>query len=116
VEVFWLGRQGFKKQHKQLIYMFFLKTKPSYTVIYISYLQKNIFPQPNTFPNFTLPQAYPRAPPTFSAGTPATYSLLIWTKGLVLSNTTLIIPKETAGLFGAINSIKKALNIDVEQS
>ena len=28
----------------------------------------------------------------------------------------LIIPEETAGLFGAINSIKKALNIDVEQN
>ena len=42
--------------------------------------------------------------------------LLIWTKGLVLSNTTLIIPEETAGLFGATNSIKKALNIDVEQN
>tara|TARA_B110000879_G_scaffold174110_1_gene226634 strand:+ start:724 stop:831 length:108 start_codon:yes stop_codon:yes gene_type:complete len=35
---------------------------------------------------------------------------------LVLSNTTLIIPEETAGLFGATNSIKKALNIDVEQN
>ena len=28
----------------------------------------------------------------------------------------LIISEETAGLFGAINSINKALNIDVEQS
>jgi hypothetical protein len=32
------------------------------------------------------------------------------------SNNTLIIPEETAGLFGAINSIKKVLEIDVKKS
>tara|TARA_B110000879_G_C11142254_1_gene500865 strand:+ start:635 stop:1663 length:1029 start_codon:yes stop_codon:yes gene_type:complete len=31
------------------------------------------------------------------------------------SNNTLIIPEQTAGLFGAINSITKALSVDVEQ-
>ena len=32
------------------------------------------------------------------------------------SNNTLIIPEETAGLFGAINSIKQVLNFDLENS
>mgnify|MGYP000906973427 CR=1 FL=1 len=32
------------------------------------------------------------------------------------SSNTLIIPEETAGLFGAINSIKQVLNLDLESS
>ena len=32
------------------------------------------------------------------------------------SNNTLIIPEETAGLFGAINSIKQVLNFDLDNS
>lgn len=32
------------------------------------------------------------------------------------SNNTLIIPEETAGLFGAINSIKQVLNLDLDAS